>query len=462
MPTNSSPKTGPTTAQRPPAYRQRRGYTQAIVTLTDAVTKRRKDYWLGEYGTAASRELYHRILAEYEALGRRLPARPDRFEAAGSIDEPTVDELILQYWRRVAREFLPKRCNAIKSSLRLLRQMDGSTPLSRYGPKRLRFLREAMISGDLSATPPRKAWSRTTVNDRVRIVVAVFRWGVTQEMVPASTADALSMLEALRRGRTRASEGSKVGPVPEFLLAATLPHLAPPVRAMVRLQLLTGARPGEIVCLRGCDIDRDAGNELLVARLSEHKTAHLGRERLVYFGPEAEALLEPFLRERNPNQPLFSPAEAEAERRARQHAERKTPLCCGNRPGTNRVEAPDRTPSDAYTVNSYRRAIQYSCDRAFPPPEHLRPRTLGGGRRETQSEFLARLIEGQKRALFEWRRSHRWHPHQLRHNAATRIRREFGLEAAQLVLGHSSAAITDAVYAERDATKVVQAMRRMG
>ncbi len=461
MPKTTRPKTGPTTARMSPAYRRRKGYTQAIVTLTDAFTKRRKDYWLGEYGTPASRELYHRVLADYESLGRRLPDRPPQSEAA-AFDEPAVDELILEYWRRVAREFLPKRCHAIKATLRVLRQMDGSTPVSKYGPKRLRLLREAMISGDPSASPPRKPWSRTTVNDRVRIVVAVFRWGVTQELVPASVADAMSMLEALKRGRTRAKEGTKVRPVPEFVLAASIPHLASPVRAIVRVQLLTGARPGEIVGLRGRDIDRDAGTGLLVARLNKHKTAHLGRERLVYFGPEAEAVLEPFLSGREPSQPLFSPAEAEAERRARQHAERKTPLSCGNRPGTNRVEAPDRKPSDTYTVSSYRRAIQYACDRAFPPPEHLRPRTLGGGRGETQSEFIARLAEGERCELSEWRRSHRWHPHQLRHNAATRIRREFGLEAAQLVLGHSSAAITDAVYAERDATKVVQAMQRLG
>lgn len=230
--------------KKPPAYRQRKGYTQAIVTMTDAVTKRRKDYWLGDYESPESRELYYRVLAEYEALGRSLPDLPDSAPSAASAAAggADVDELALQYWRRVAREFLPKRRNAIKATLRLLRQMDGSTRVAQYGPKRLRLLREAMISGDPAATPPRKPWSRTTVNDRVRIVVAVFRWGVTQEMVPAAVADALGMLEPLKRGRSRAKEGKKVGPVPEFLLEATMQYLPSPVRAMVRLQLLTGAR----------------------------------------------------------------------------------------------------------------------------------------------------------------------------------------------------------------------------
>lgn len=42
-----------------------------------------------------------------------------------------------------------------------------------------------------------------------------------------------------------------------------------------------------------------------------------------------------------------------------------------------------------------------------------------------------------------------WTPYQLRHLAATRIRAEFGLEAAQVILGHSRADVTQ-IYAKRD------------
>ena len=52
-----------------PSYRQRTGYNQAIVTLTDSVTRYRKDYWLGPYGSPQSRELYHRVLAPEEFVG---------------------------------------------------------------------------------------------------------------------------------------------------------------------------------------------------------------------------------------------------------------------------------------------------------------------------------------------------------------------------------------------------------
>jgi len=50
-----------------PSYRQRKGYDQAIVTLTDCVTRYHKDYWLGPYESPQSRELYHRVLAQWES-----------------------------------------------------------------------------------------------------------------------------------------------------------------------------------------------------------------------------------------------------------------------------------------------------------------------------------------------------------------------------------------------------------
>jgi integrase len=54
-----------------------------------------------------------------------------------------------------------------------------------------------------------------------------------------------------------------------------------------------------------------------------------------------------------------------------------------------------------------------------------------------------------------------WKPHQLRHNRATEIRREAGLDAARAVLGHRSPQVTE-VYAELDASKAAELMQRIG
>ncbi len=49
----------------------------------------------------------------------------------------------------------------------------------------------------------------------------------------------------------------------------------------------------------------------------------------------------------------------------------------------------------------------------------------------------------------------------MRHSAATEIRKQFGLEAAQTVLGHAKADVTQ-VYAERDAALAAEVMRKIG
>jgi site-specific recombinase XerC len=50
------------------------------------------------------------------------------------------------------------------------------------------------------------------------------------------------------------------------------------------------------------------------------------------------------------------------------------------------------------------------------------------------------------------------HPNQLRHAHATEVRKRFGLEAAQVALGHETADLTQ-VYAERDSVGVPRLTR---
>jgi integrase len=54
-----------------------------------------------------------------------------------------------------------------------------------------------------------------------------------------------------------------------------------------------------------------------------------------------------------------------------------------------------------------------------------------------------------------------WHPNQLRHTFATAARRQFGLEAAQVALGHAQADVTQ-VYAERDLTLALKVAAEVG
>lgn len=98
---------------------------------------------------------------------------------------------------------------------------------------------------------------------------------------------------------------------------------------------------------------------------------HRNRQRIILIGPKAQAYLLRYLA-RDSEAYCFRPVDSEAKRRAERHANRKTPLSCGNKPGSNRRRQPRRALSDRYNVNAYRRAIERGCDRAFPLPEPLR------------------------------------------------------------------------------------------
>ena len=67
----------------------------------------------------------------------------------------------------------------------------------------------------------------------------------------------------------------------------------------------------------------------------------------------------------------------------------------------------------------------------------------------------------QRRLRKEHRERWCWHPHQLRHNYGTMIRKMFSLEEAQNMLDHSSVEMTR-VYADRDREQAVEIARAVG
>lgn len=54
-----------------------------------------------------------------------------------------------------------------------------------------------------------------------------------------------------------------------------------------------------------------------------------------------------------------------------------------------------------------------------------------------------------------------WFPLQLRHSRATEVRKAFGLEGAQVALGHANASVTE-VYAERNLGLAIEIAKRTG
>ena len=380
-------------------------------------------------------------MAEWLAAGRQLPADPDTI---------TIKELIARFWihaeqyYRTVTDGRVKELEQFRLALRPLKELYADTRATDFGPRALKALRQRMVA---------KGWSRPYVNKQINRIRHMYKWAVSDELVPGSVLHALKAVPGLRRGRSDAAEPKPVKPVPIEMVEAIQPFVSRQVWAMIQLQLCTAARPGEICKMRPCDIDRNGS--IWVYTLKQHKTAWHGHSRKIWIGPRGQQILTPFLL-REPGSYCFSPTEAEADRLRLRSEQRVTSLSCGNVPGSNVKIAPQSSAGERYTTGSYRRAIARGCDWAFPLAK-----LLAKPEDETKVQWQKRLTEKQKAELKAWQKAHRWHPHQLRHNAATNLRKEFGLEAARIILGHRSAAITE-VYAELDQQKAIEVMLKIG
>ena len=385
---------------RTPTYRLHRPSGRAVVTLGG------RDFYLGPYDSPESHTEFNRLVGEWLVKGRPRVER--------TANDRTINELLLAYIR-FAEGYYRKpdgrqtsEVDCIKLAMRPLRDMYGHTLAGDFGPLALKVVRERMIATDLC---------RTEVNKRVRHIVRMFRWAVENELAPAEVHHAIRTVAGLKRGRSAARESKPVKPVPEAFVDAIQSHVLPPIWAMVELQRLTGMRPGEVVIMRTCDVD--TSGRVWVYRPSSWKTEHHEQERRIFLGPRAQEVLKPWLRPELQAY-LFNPREAIEARNREWRGARQSKVQPSQR---NRGKAkPKWVPSEVYSVASYGKAIRRGCEEANVP---------------------------------------HWHPHQLRHNAATWLRKEFGLDIARVILGHRSSDVTE-IYAELDFSRAVEVVGKIG
>lgn len=398
---------------RTPKLRRHKTHGLGVVTLGG------RDVYLGKWPEGSRKPpaevqaAYNRLIAEWlTSGGSSAPARPE--------EGLTVNELIRSFMVHADRHYRhpdgtpTSELADFKLSLRPLRVLYGFTLAAEFGPLALKAVRQALISGSwLSESEQRQRRAaghkigccRTVVNQRVNRIKRMFKWAVSEELVPPSALHGLQAVRGLERGRTEAAERDPVGPVPVAFVEATLPFLLAPVQTMVQLQQLTGMRPGEVCIMRTADLD--TAGDVWFFRPAQHKTAWRGKARVIALGPKAQEVLRPWLRLAL-QEFLFQPREAMDQRRVDERRRRKSrvqpsQLC-------RKKKRPKKVPGERYTTGTYGRAIADACKRAGVPS---------------------------------------WAPNQLRHTFATEVRRRFGLEAAQVSLGHAKADVTQ-VYAERD------------
>ncbi len=167
----------------------------------------------------------------------------------------------------------------------------------KFGPLALEVVRGQYVAA---------GYCRRLCNQMTSIVRQAFKYAASRELVSIDLYVRLTALTDLLEGKTTAPDHPRVKPAEESRVATTLPKLSPIVADMVRVQLLIGSRPGELVLMRGADIDRQwrtfDGVAVWLYEVPRHKTRWRGGYRAVAIGPKAQAILAPYLDRRGPEE----------------------------------------------------------------------------------------------------------------------------------------------------------------
>ncbi len=353
----------------PPKFTHHRASGQARVRIGGV------DRYLGEWGSREALDSYADLL--------KSRANPDsegstvqRAEVATGQGTP-LGKIAVEFlaW---ARGYYTKagaetsEIAVIRHVLRRLCAEHARTPATAFTARTFKEFRAGQIEAGRS---------RSGINRDHRIIARMLRWAASEELVPASIADGVRMVPALRAGRTAAKELPAVKPVDDETVSRTLAAIKDPgIATLLRVQRLCGARIGEMLAITRDGLDT-TGDDVWRFEYREHKTAHKGKARTIYFGARCIELLRPIIMKTTPAGKLFP-----------------------------------------YRADSIRNTIKRAAIRAGVEP---------------------------------------WTPHQLRHARATELRREAGLSAAQVTLGHANISMTQH-YAEANESLALDIARKLG
>jgi integrase len=274
------------------------GYARA--RWSEGGVKHQKDF--GPWGSAKAAQAYKRFAAEW-------------IERQGSpqVEVPTgkplfVTELCEQYlaWASGPEGYrkdgeLTSEFYGYDSACSGWVELYGQLLVADMKAAHLRTTRAAWVA---------KGLARSTCNRYTTKIIWVIAWGVGRDLVPVAVLGPLREVEPLIAGKTIAPDPEPIKSVPWKTIEATFPHLHAIegrrllLEQMIRIQVLGRMRPGELISMVPEAIDRTTTPWKYVVGKA-NKNRHKGKRRVIYFGPQARAILGPLLDAAEPGQRLW-------------------------------------------------------------------------------------------------------------------------------------------------------------
>ena len=395
-----------------------------------------KDHYCGKFGSPEAWERYTQLISEWMHRKKFAPPQSKEIPPSNDFNTLTIDELILRYFTFSEKYYAnsPGELDKIRLALKPLRALYGKKLVSEFGTKNLKHVRETMTYertrtriqtdslGNKTKIQEPHTLGQRTINQRINIITRMFAWATEEEHISKDNyvAAALKQVKPIRNGRLGVKPPTKVSPADMNTYQELLLHLPGPVKAMLQLINQTAMRSGDVCLMRPMDIDQSEPVWKYLPTKFKRSALSGTKQRVIMIGPEGQKILVPFLENRSPESYLFSPKETMEEIFLERRKNRKTKV----QPSqiSQKKPVPKRTPGLKYNSQSFYAAIQRVVKK------------LGLGK------------------IF---------PNQLRHGTGARIRKEFGLEHASKVMGHSHISTTE-IYADYDVTKTMEIMHKIG
>lgn len=280
----------------PPLRIDRKGY--ARVWLSGAWRR------VGHTSDPMHRQRYEELVGQWLAGGRYLPPPQDERLQADRV--MSVTELGDAHLAHAEAHYL-KAGRPTSTVAKIQVALDALEQSGLGSTAAIEFSAPQLAAFKRWAADPRRheqRWGRNTINEFLSIIRRMFAWGGEVGLVPAMQHLELKAVAGLRKGRGVAPgipaprEGQRIQPVQQEQIDAVLRHTTPMIGTMIRLQLASGMRPGEVVAMRGQDIKRPkaaAGESpVWIYQVDDDvaKMAHLDRARTVILPPAAVAILQ--------------------------------------------------------------------------------------------------------------------------------------------------------------------------
>ena len=126
----------------------------------------------------------------------------------------TVVEICAAYWKH-CQDYYVKNGKptdeqaGIKAAMKRLKEEFGRLPVSELGPLKIKALQQRFVGDGVS---------RYYVNKSINRLKRMFRWAVSEELIPPSISQAIDSVTALKKGRTKAYELKPVPPVADAVV----------------------------------------------------------------------------------------------------------------------------------------------------------------------------------------------------------------------------------------------------